>query len=316
MALVVSTDRLLLFFVPSLAEARKSEGRKKKRRRETGAAEDHGPGRGDEKAGGQSRPPAAGDTHRDGAKSRLREIVRLGRPTAVGLTVSFGLLLCAQAAIALHGTQPIGVQTDVRQLTRCDAEMLPASWRGWERIGFDTVTREVGHPEGRISRIWKFRKGERQVSLSINGSYRGWHPFSLCLEGQGWLVHERNNHSYKSIGEDLPGGFTELKATMKGDRYAYALFAHFDEQNRPVGPPFVQSSYNVRMWLARVADLLKGRLPARGEIGESQGRLTYPLQAFAERFDPLSLEEEAEVRELFHFARRKVTGGGDLRAEL
>jgi exosortase len=318
LVLIVSTDRLLLFFLPGLSGPRRvSAGKRKTRRRAHAAASRNRGADGPPPLGRDAPNPSTEESPKadpPAGRSRRRSAGgaapgQLNRPTAVALTVSFGLLACVQMAIALRRTGASDGQTpDARQLAEASEDTLPPSWNYWRREAFDTVTRERGHPEGRISRIWRFRKGGRQAAVSINGSFRGWHPLSLCLELQGWRIEERENHSYESIGENLPGGFTELRGAISDGRRAIALFAHFDEQNQPVGPPAARSWFNIRFWLGRLGELVKGRIPAVNQAGETQGRLTYQVQVFSESYDFITPEEAAELRELFHFARRTIRG--------
>jgi exosortase len=312
LGLILSTDRMLLFFMPIRLDLgldmqqrqrfswRRLLGLKPRKKRDvTSPTIDPRP------AVTSSDAPAGSPEVSEQPSRKLPQPVR--RPEAIVVVVVCTLLLLFQ----LVRPSPKAVADDdrlrIENLRSAAAEDLPHDVNGWERQEFESLTRDADDPNGQYTRIWRYGKGNRVVAVSIDGPFIGWHNLAGCLEGQGWSISSTEHYDYQEIGEDQAGGFSEMKIQKGMQQYAYVLFAVFDEQHRPLAPSETYVQFRAVRRFPKVSELFKqvtGGAPAGLAADDSQ---TYQVLLFAEGLALPSDRDRDELRNLFHALRRQIT---------
>lgn len=273
-ALIMSTDRLLLFFVPE---------------------RDHGP----LVVSPETRSRKQWFNRPE--KSVLPSLAARRRRGWIGL----GLVATAFVALAWGGRQlpsaePASYQSQVLSIDGFKPAViddLPAEWNEWERVGFQVQHREVGDLAGELSRIWTYRKGRLLVAVSIDGPYDGWHDLTWCYTGRGYQIDAEQD---ATDSQNLT--HTELQMTDELGRNGLVLYSAFTESDRHVSPPRA-ARYDAltRRILAAVQQRV-GAPPAKRD------ERVYQVQVFTESGLGFSSTERDEIESLFRAMRNRVAG--------
>lgn len=313
LGLILSTDRLLLFCLPlrtnsALAEQdlprlswRRLLGLKRHKKRAGSSAVT------------TDALPTVASTKVSGNPSQVSEQPSprppqpVRRPEAMVVVVVCSLLLLFQfvrpSPQAVAGDDRLRIES----LRSATVEDLPEQVNGWERQGFESLTRDANDPNGQYTRIWRYGKGNRVVAVSIDGPFVGWHNLAGCLEGQGWSIKSTEHYDYRDIGDDLSGGFSAMEIQKSLQQHAYVLFAIFDEQHRPLAPAETYVQFRAVRRFPKVSELFKqviGRTPEGLAADDSQ---TYQVLLFAEGLTLPNDRDRDELRNLFHGLRRRIT---------
>ena len=321
LGLMVSTDRLLMFLLPAkhfLPEF--SSALKRSRRRHSALSffrKSSRTGRGAARTRGNSEK-AAGSGSRDGgerdAASKSSDPGKADRrpsrfPTFTmaeyaAIAVLYTLILGVQFVHA--GTPTVSSGDRINRFRDGSAEDLPAEWNGWIRTDFESVSRKKGDPNGLHSLIWTFRKGSQAAAISIDGPFVGWHNLTSCLQGQGWTVQSVEHRQYREIDESLPGGFTEIRAAKGVGRQAFAAFAVFDGESRPLAPSETYVRFRAVRRFPQLSELWKQMTGQADRDAAADDSRSFQVHVFVENYTKLSEEQIAEIQRLFHHMRRSV----------
>ncbi len=265
--LVLSTDRLLLFFLPQPEHFTAS--------------------------GTNGLESSRGFAGIEG-KPRRGGIGSFAMATAFAL-VAIGIQLLPAGATPQRQT-PYAAADGLQPVPK---ETLPKSWDGWEQVKFQVRERPKGDPAGEISRIWNFRKGRLTVAVSIDGPFDAWHDTKYCYEGLGYTTQSSDDITAPDGGTS-PGAFTELTITNGGGRHGYVLFMAYTETGRPLSPP---ASRNASV--ARLVAAWKDRIAGQPSHDVADGRV-YQVQLFAESGLNFTDAERADMARLFHQMRTEI----------
>ncbi len=90
------------------------------------------------------------------------------------------------------------------RLLALGAADLPAKWGGaFEQQGHRMEERKEVYDGGRYSQIWTYRWGRREVTVSLDGPFQGWHELGICYLGAGWTTLERSVRPGKEGGGSI-----------------------------------------------------------------------------------------------------------------
>ncbi|MGC1272869.1 MAG: exosortase U [Planctomycetaceae bacterium] len=277
-ALIMSTDRLLLFLVPE---------------RETGPL---------------AQSPGAGWFEHEGRASHSsRRSVVTGRR---GLLAS-GLVAIAFAGLAWGGwVLPSSAPTTYQsQLASSEGfkplavDDLPAEWNGWERMGFRVQQREAGDLAGELSRIWTYRKGRLVAAVSVDGPYDGWHDLIWCYEGLGYKIE-----SVDDVTEADSTVHTELRMMNDLGRHGLVVYSAYTDDDRMVVPPrAARHDPLTRRLMAAIQKRLDLQQAPRSDR-------VYQVQVFSESGLGFTQPEQRELESLFRAMRDLLVEGSDRQA--
>lgn len=319
--MIVSTDRLLLFLLPKrrpnpmesrrkrasrrsgkswLARIGLSSKRRRKKdrvRKKAPAGAGHATRRTEDENRSAPDPPATGKRRKPGT--------RPARWEGISLLLLYGLLGAAQLARAsVVAKQGAGLGSAFFA-PRIDD--MPAEFNQWQRVGFDSVTRDADDPNGQFSHIWTYERNGMQAALSLDGPFIGWHNLAGCLRGQGWQILDVQHSDYRQLGESIPGGYTEINVEKGAGRHALVMFAVFDGQHRPIAPSETYVRFRAVRRFPQISELIKQITGGHNERLARDDSPTYQIQLFFESPVALSEPQRDDARELFHEVRRYVT---------
>jgi hypothetical protein len=209
LGLLVSTDRLLLFFVPV--------------------------------RGPQAREAAVEGNRPDADRSLRAEpghILTALRATwlaAPAVAAAYAALVCGEAWLNWGGRagDPSG-DAVVRSMEERGAEALPARRGTWQRQDFKTERRDRLNLSGEFSRMWHYQWGPHNACVSLDYPFDGWHALNRCYVAQGWALEGMEYH-----WEDANAGsgcYAEMLLSKPAARWVYVLFGVYDGQGRPQEP--------------------------------------------------------------------------------
>jgi exosortase len=117
-----------------------------------------------------------------------------------------------------------------------DEGILPDKLGDWRKTGFASKKREAGDIFGGMaSLIWEYQKGNRRVTLSLDGPYDSWHDLSICYSGVGWQVKERKTFKIGRVTTPWIG--CDLKMSQEPIGRSQVLFVCVDPAGKGVEPP-------------------------------------------------------------------------------
>ena len=218
---------------------------------------------------------------------------------AAALFLLAGWRLAARPAGTVVAVADAAIGADRSALKPVDADSLPAAWEGWRRVGFETVERDLDHPDGTFSAVWTYRRGPLTAAISMDGPFAaGWHDLAVCYTNGGWSCTAAVDRT------DGPGpdgdAFTrlDLEEPLRRGVVFFTSYSLADDGN--VGPVTTSRSK------------LTGRFPElRVLVSPSGDRRAdpvpaYQVQAYAATYRTFSEAETGAVRELFDAMRRRI----------
>lgn len=216
------------------------------------------------------------------------------------VAAAFGLLVVAQAA--LWGAEAWFGGDDWSQDPVASAEAtgeasLPEQLASWRRAGFEVKRRDRGHLLGANSRIWRFRGGGVDATVSADYPFPGWHTLTRCYAIQGWTVEE----AHVERGEGDPGNmgrFVVAELRKAADyQYGYLVYQHRDRAGRPVEPTILSPWNRLRK---RLDSFLSLESLMRGTpFVEATKPPTVQVQLLIVAHRPLTEAERREARGAF-----------------
>jgi exosortase len=169
---------------------------------------------------------------------------------------------------------------------------LPAQLAGWQHLEGEATLN--GRPEtvGRKSQFWLYRSGELTAGIAMDYPFVGFHDATTCYAIAGWKIQNSGAVRLASAPRD---GYYMVTMSKPPILQGQMLFAQFDEEGHT--PPETQTRPN---GLSNFQfDLLLSRQKAHAPP-------TYQIQTLTLGAAPLSLQQQARVRELFLAARRAL----------
>jgi exosortase len=149
---------------------------------------------------------------------------------------AFGLLAVANAAILWQFIRWQSTETLSVQFPALKAELLPARHLNWTQTGFATIHRENDPEAGEYSQAWRYRWGNRDVVVSLDYPFRGWHDLSACYMSQGWELSE-GKLSPIDVSRGGPNdAFFEVRIKRPIEIHGCLMFAVFDASGRVLRP--------------------------------------------------------------------------------
>jgi exosortase len=194
--MVISTDRLFMFFLPPRAF--------------------------------RTKPRAAA------GKLRLPDLESTGFGSTASLPLAAGYALLAVAQLYLlwpttANAAPL-VKSSVTLEKRLNLNALPEQWQDWKRVGYETKARDYFY--GEFSRYWVYQGASIQAVASIDYPFTDRHNLIGCYQSIGWqIVSEK----LKPATKDLPPR-VEVEMRQSELRWGTLVFYLFDNQGKPIEP--------------------------------------------------------------------------------
>src|SRR5262249_8371272 len=100
----------------------------------------------------------------------------------------YGLLVLAHVGAYGFG---VGSGTDrtgrvASSLGRLTSPTRPERGGEWRRQHFAEQSRNPGSAYGEFSRVWTYRRGHLEATISLDSPFTEWHELTVCYVNQGW----------------------------------------------------------------------------------------------------------------------------------
>lgn len=270
MLLVVSFDRLLLFFTPPP----RAKGR---------AA-----------AVGSEAPPRQGS------------VAVWGLLAVAGL----GLALFQAPALERPSAEAAVAGRVLVAVPELPEELLPAEWGAWRRVGFLREQREVDSIFGEFSQRWDFAAEALAAVASLDYPFRGWHELTECYQTQGWEVRSREVLELPAGRGLPARKVVRVELAKPVDgQQGLLVFELLDEQLAPLRP-LERGELDEFAWRARRSveawrAWARGEPPP---APSGPNRPSAQLQVFLTSYNPLGADDRRLAERLLDETRRRLAG--------
>lgn len=275
LSLIVSTDRLLLFFTPRrfLVQA--------KARQEARGMDDEAP------LPDASALPDMSQTALSGFSVAI----------AFGLVVAFQLWTFTGGAAEATASEP-EIPFSKREL---GADALPVTWGAWRRSnsGYRIERRNHRDPQGAYSQIWEYQNGDLRAIASLDLPFHGWHDLTICYHNVGWTQIDRVFHTATEDGQQP---FVEVKLSKGDDENGYLLFGLHDATGRAIEP--LQTLWNRLGSRLKAGNLWKGS--QRFFYSDADAK-SFQVQLLVESDQPLRRSQEVDAQQFYEFLRKELS---------
>lgn len=278
LGLVFSTDRLLLFLIPSRLWKRKSA----EARAEDAAAE---------------------------PRLAIPDVRRTWLGSAPVMLV-YAALAAFQLMIFWPG------QAEALLITEMGPEGMPKVCIGCPQVEYDMTTREIdANDEGKHSQRWTYQLGRNTAIVSLDYPFHGWHELTVCYRNNGW---ELLDSAQKVLDDGTPSGGSRvyIEASMRKslDTHGFLLFSVYDREGKNVDPvttEFVRRFVRGAVGLNRFLKMTGANITVADDLTSS----TYQIQVLVQSYAPLTEAEKAQARGIFREAearlRQRIASGED-----
>jgi exosortase len=292
LGLIVSSEHLLLFLLPRGFFARRD-------RINTGVA----------------KPlPDYGSTHfAPLSQSALASPVLIG-----GYMALFALQWLPQINMPRPTATPVRLET-------VDMGLAPQNLAGWQlrAEGFTSEQRRADSQWGARSQTWRYFKGPREMIISIDYPFRGWHELTTCYRADGWKMDTRHVI-------DVPRTPTSADVVKEGERcveavfqrpevgnYSYLLFTTFNDQQQPLPAEQLNAVQKLVERITGFGERLR-TLGASGS-GRNDQVQSFQLQVLMQGAAPPTEEDQREAMAMFvefrsrlghYLTSENASGGG------
>lgn len=193
------------------------------------------------------------------------------------------------------------------------AGMVPTEIQGWRLRddGYSFVQRRADSQWGAKSQTWRYVKGPKELVISVDYPFLGWHELTICYRADGWNMEsrkvvdvQRDQQSADVIGENEKCVETVLQKPQDG-AYGFLMFTSFNDRQEAL--PVAQQLSLYQRLLDRVNSFWD-RLRTMGAVGSGKDDQvqSFQMQVFLQLpATPTELDRE-EARAVFSEIRTRL----------
>lgn len=194
------------------------------------------------------------------------------------------------------------------QLDLLQANAVPQQVGPWTLVpeSYEREERKRDSQWGARSQSWRYRKGNRELIVSVDYPFMGWHDLGTCYAGSGWSLNLRE---HKPLSDDAASADPAAKNAAVGEGvvlyvqkpverdFGLVLFQIFNGRMEPI--PIPQA--NVFKAVAERFQTYRQRLSTLGASGSDLNSQTqsFQLQIFIKDHAPFTQQDERELRQLY-----------------
>jgi exosortase len=122
--------------------------------------------------------------------------------------------------------------------------LAPSELAGWKlrggEGGFTSEQRRADSQWGAHSQTWRYVKGPRELIVSVDYPFRGWHELTTCYRADGWKLDTRHVIEVprnEASADVIAAGERCVEAVFQRPEvgnYSYLLFTTFNDQQQPL----------------------------------------------------------------------------------
>ncbi len=110
---------------------------------------------------------------------------------------------------------------------------LPREIHGWQKVDYLQESRTTDADFGERSDFWRYQRGNRVATFSLDQTFRMWHDLTVCYRNSGWKL-DREEVVY---GKDQNWPTVYAEFSQKDGRFAILLYGLFDRAKLPLEVP-------------------------------------------------------------------------------
>jgi len=205
------------------------------------------------------------------------------------------------------------------QLGLLSGKFGPTEFNGWTRSeftkgdeGFRADSRRDDSQWGARSQVWRFSKGSKEIIVTLDYPFLGWHDLTTCYAVDGWVIDERKVADVprsKKYPDAIAPGERFVQTTMrKPERndHGFVVYQCFNDRRIPIPVPV----YDPFHMLATRLKAYRQRLLTLGAAGSGMNDQvrSYQLQVkLQDHAKPLK-DDTKDAIELFQEYRGLLSG--------
>ena len=182
---------------------------------------------------------------------------------------------------------------------------IPKQIENWTRVAFQTDVRSRSSDFGERSDVWQYQAPNCYATASLDQTFPGWHELTTCYTNTGWKITGRKAISKaKALGLKKSSDgekWDMIEVTMQkptGER-GYLLFSHFDSFGEGLTVPRQWNS--ITGFVTRVMNRMSHRIRANLIQGEA-----YQIQVFLKSYNDFDKDVIKEARKRYVKIRDEV----------
>ncbi len=115
---------------------------------------------------------------------------------------------------------------------------MPRELAGWTLKSYRRESRSRGADFGERSDIWTYQNGDREILVSFDQAFPGWHELTRCYEGAGWKVRDRQVNSLPILSTSfLDASYVAVNLQHSNGKFGALGFAFIDSRGNLLEPP-------------------------------------------------------------------------------
>lgn len=193
------------------------------------------------------------------------------------------------------------------------AGLAPAEMNGWRLRdeGYSFVERRADSQWGAKSQSWRYSKGPKDLVVSVDYPFLGFHELTICYRADGWIMEsrkvagvQRDPQSADVIGADEKCVETVLQKPQDG-AYGFLMFTSFNDRQEAL--PVAQQLSVYQRLLDRV-NAFWDRLRTMGAVGSGKDDQvqSFQMQVFLQMPATPTEADREEARAIFADIRARL----------
>ncbi len=218
---------------------------------------------------------------------------------------AFGVLGLAQTLVMWPGEMPPATAITERfdTLPEPESVLQPLlemnDFKAFKSPEFDRKTAGQTNMDAKNSYLWRYRDQGNLIQVELDYVYDGWHDLTVCYRGTGWDVLDRKRQPASK--DDGPGehGLMEAQLLRPVNLHGWLLWSMIDQNGQLVNPPRINL-------VGGLVDRLANRQWTLGGTRQGSRALpTYQVQLLVQGNRPLN-DEDKKTYESFFWHVREV----------
>jgi hypothetical protein len=211
------------------------------------------------------------------------------------------------------------------RLRTVEASLAPTELGGWvlRPDGFSSEQRRADSQWGARSHTWRYAKGTREMIVSVDFPFHGWHELTTCYKADGWQLQDRKVLEVPRTGAAagiIAADERCVQAVLHRPElgsYAYLLFTNFNDRQQPLPPEQLNALFKLADRIKAFGERIR-TLGASGS-GRSDQVESFQLQVLMQGPQTPNKEDQEQAMAMFvelrgRLGRFLAAGGGNASA--
>lgn len=170
--------------------------------------------------------------------------------------------------------------------------VVPNQVDRWQLVNTERINRTADDPQGTNSTVFTFTGEGLTATFSVDGYYSEWHDLAYCYTALDWKLKSQQNFKDESSGNHI----TQLSLYTDDGQYSVSYFSCFDSRKQSVKPG------EATIGVIPTFSVLMDRLPWNSPVDPEQVKIVPPIfqmQLMCSSSHDLLDYERENLRKLF-----------------